>query len=270
VPAENELDLSEKELAEAEERSSINARVVHEAVRREGEEELQRSSSALGWSGLAAGLSMGFSLIAEGILRARLPDAEWRPLVSKFGYTAGFVLTIQGRQQLFTENTLTPILPLLHRKDGKTLLNVLRLWAVVLFSNLAGTLIIGWVLGNTEAMSPEVRHAMEDIGREALSMPPWTVLLRAIFAGWLIAMLIWVLPSTETARFFVIVALTWLISAGQFTHIIAGSVEAWFMAATGAAPWQQAVFGYMVPTLVGNVLGGVSLVAALNHAQVVS
>src|SRR3954451_19173957 len=102
---ENHLELTPDEKKEAETRSSVTPHVVHEAVRREGEEELKRSNSALAWSGLAAGLSMGFSLIGEGILRSRLPDAPWRPLIAKFGYSAGFLLVILGRQQLFTENT---------------------------------------------------------------------------------------------------------------------------------------------------------------------
>src|SRR4051812_10404742 len=155
---EDHLELTEREQDEAEERSSVNVRVVHEAVRREGEEELERSSQALGWSGLAAGLSMGFSFIAEGLLRNHIPDAPWRPLIVKLGYSAGFVLVILGRQQLFTENTLTPILPLLHRKNFDTLLQVLRLWSIVLIANLVGALIIAWVLGNTEAFRPEVRQ----------------------------------------------------------------------------------------------------------------
>ena len=87
--AEPVLELSEREREEAQERSTTRAHVVHEAIRLEGEEELKRSSSALAWSGLAAGLSMGFSLIAEGVLRSRLPDAPWRPLLAKFGYSLG-------------------------------------------------------------------------------------------------------------------------------------------------------------------------------------
>src|SRR4051812_14145743 len=141
---ENHLQLSDKELEEAEERSSVTVHVVHEAVRREGEEELKRSTSALAWSGLAAGLSMGFSIIAEGLLRSKLPDTPWRPVITKLGYSAGFVLVILGRQQLFTENTLTPMLPLFHKKDTATLWNVMRLWSVVLLANMAGALAIAW------------------------------------------------------------------------------------------------------------------------------
>lgn len=265
---DNDLQLSEEELREAQERSSITVAVVHEAVRREGEEELKRSSSALAWSGFAAGLTMGFSLIGEGALRSRLPEAPWSPLISKFGYSAGFVLAILGRQQLFTENTLTPILPLLHRRDRSTLFNVIRLWVVVLLANIAGALVIAWVLGNTEVFPAAARKVFAEIGRESIDLGFGLVLLRGIFAGWLLAMLVWVLPFAEHARFFVIVALTWLIGISGFSHVVAGSIEVLFLVTTGSASWSHAIGGYIVPALIGNILGGVSLVAALNHAQV--
>src|SRR5450631_757862 len=118
------------EKKQVEERVAIGANVVYETIRREGEDELQRPSAALAWSGFAAGLSMGFCLVAEGALMAHLPDAPWRPLISRLGYCVGFLIVILGRQQLFTENTLAVILPLLLRKDLVTLLRVVRLWAV--------------------------------------------------------------------------------------------------------------------------------------------
>lgn len=267
---ENHLELSEEELKEAQDKSSVTVHVVHEAVRREGEEELKRSNSALAWSGLAAGLSIGFSVILEGLLRAKLPDSPWRPVLSKFGYSAGFVLVILGRQQLFTENTLTPMLPLFEKKDRTTLLNVARLWVIVLFSNMVGALAIGWTLGNTEAFPPEVRDSFAQIGKESIAPGFGLIVLRGIFGGWLMALLVWVLPFAETARFFVIVGITWLIALAGFAHVVAGAVDVLFLATTGVTTWQHAVGGFIFPALIGNVLGGVALVAVINHAQVVS
>src|SRR5579863_122394 len=86
---------------QVQERVAIGAHVVHETIRREGEEELCRPASALAWSGLAAGLSMGFSLVAEGLLAAGLPRASWTPLVAKLGYSVGFLIVVLGRQQLY-------------------------------------------------------------------------------------------------------------------------------------------------------------------------
>ena len=179
---------------------------------------------------------MGFSLITEGLLRSKLPDAPWRPLISKFGYSIGFVLVILGRQQLFTENTLTPMLPLFHRRDRATLRCVARLLMVVLAANLVGALVVAWVLGNTAVFPPQVQNAFAQIGRASMGTAFGVVVLRSVFAGWLIAMLVWVLPFAEFSRFLVIVALTWVIGIGGFSHVVAGAVDVLFLATTGAAP----------------------------------
>src|SRR5215475_13621704 len=88
--------LDEREERKADQHISANALVVYEVIRRQGEDELRRTSSGLAWSGLAAGLSMGFSLIAEGLLYTYLPDAEWKTLLTKFGYSVGFLIVIIG------------------------------------------------------------------------------------------------------------------------------------------------------------------------------
>jgi formate/nitrite transporter FocA (FNT family) len=147
-PSQSEGPISTRtEERQVEERIAIGPHVVYETIRREGEEELERTVSSLAWSALAAGLSLGFSFITEGLLMAHLPDQPWRPLISKLGYCIGFLIVVLGRQQLFTENTLTVVLPLLIRKDSATFLRMLRLWAVVLTSNLVGTFLFALCLG---------------------------------------------------------------------------------------------------------------------------
>ncbi|WP_084474442.1 formate/nitrite transporter family protein [Deinococcus pimensis] len=264
------VDADQEEQAQAEERSAISPTVVHEAIRKEGEEELGRPTAALAWSGLAAGLSMGFSLVAEGLLQNHLPDAPWRPLVSKLGYSVGFLIVVLGRQQLFTENTLTPVLPLLHEFTAAKLGQVLRLWATVLLTNLVGAFLFAWAVGGTMVFDEGTRDTFTDIGRSAANLPFLTILLRGVFAGWLIALMVWLLPAAETARVGIIVIITFLVGLGEFSHVIAGSVEVLYLVTTGALSFWAYLSGYLVPTLVGNVVGGVALVAALNHAQVVA
>jgi formate/nitrite transporter FocA (FNT family) len=263
-------ELDEFEEQEAEERVAVTARVVHEAIRKQGEEELKRSSSALAWSGLAAGLSMGFSFVAEALLRAHLPETEWRTLITKLGYPLGFLIVIIGRQQLFTENTLTPIIPLLARRNMKTFRSVLRLWTVVFLANMVGAHLFAWALGNTAVLSPEAQHAMSDIGHEVAGVGFGAAILRGVFAGWLIALVVWILAASEHSQIGVIVILTYAVGLGQFTHIIAGSIEVLFLVTTGQLAWTAFAAGYAIPTLIGNILGGVSFVSVLNHAQVVS
>jgi formate/nitrite transporter FocA (FNT family) len=91
----------EKKEEDIVERTAPPGDVVYHAVYREGEHELKRNNTELALSGLSAGLSMGFSLVAEGLLRAHLPEAVWTPLLSKLGYSVGFLIVVLGRQQLF-------------------------------------------------------------------------------------------------------------------------------------------------------------------------
>jgi len=262
--------LTAEERHEAEGRTKTSAAVVHETVRRDGEEELRRPVSALAWSGLAAGLSMGFSFLAQGLFHAYLPDSQWRPLISNFGYPLGFLIVIVGRQQLFTENTLTVIIPLLARRNLTTLRAVLKLWGVVLAANLVGAHIFSWVLGRTAVMHPEVRLALRHVGEAAADVSFGNAVLRGVFAGWLIAMVVWLLAAASEGKVPIILIVTYIVGLGGLTHIVVGSVEVLYLVMIGAKPWISYLSGYMIPTLIGNCLGGVALVSALNHAQVVA
>ena len=260
--------LDEKEERKVAEEESLNANTTHEVIRRHGAKELERTVAALAWSGLAAGLSMGLSLVAEGALRAYLPDVPWRPLVSKFGYPVGFLVVILGSQQLFTENTLTPIVPLMAKRTRAMLRRVLTLWGVVLVANLAGGALFAWAAAATDVFSPELKEAFTAIGREALEPRGWSLFGRAVVAGWIIALMVWMLPAAESAQLFVIVIMTWLVGVGHLAHIIVGSIEVFYVVAGGGTTLGAYLGSYMLPTLVGNMVGGVTLVAALNHAQV--
>lgn len=265
-----DASLREQELEEVERRSGLRAVVVHEAIRKEGEDELVRPMPAIAWSGLAAGLSMGFSLVAEGLLRFHLPDMPWRPLISKFGYTVGFLIVTLGRQQLFTETTLTVVLPLLSRRNLQTFFRMLLFWLVVLVSNLIGALIFAAVVTHTSVFSPEVRHVFQEIGMEAAAGTFGTILLRGIFAGWLIALIVWLAPAADSSQVMIIIILTYIVGLAGLSHIIAGSVEVMTLAVMGSISWLDYLGAYMIPTLIGNTIGGVAFVAALNHAQVVA
>jgi formate/nitrite transporter FocA (FNT family) len=266
--AEKLPDTSDADRRAIDEQSRPNAVLIHETIRAEGESELEREVHALLLSGLAAGLTMGLSLVTEGLLRAHLPDAPWRDLVTHLGYTVGFLIVVLGRQQLFTENTLTPILPLLYHRDAATLGRVARLWAAVLVANIAATWVFAELLAHTDVFTPEVKTAFLEISRKTIEHPFATTLLKGVFAGWLIALMVWLLPAAETARPAVIVIVTYVVALGEFAHVVAGSVDAFYLAAAGAASYADYAWKFFVPTLLGNVIGGVALVAILNYGQV--
>jgi len=268
ISQSNAFGLNKAERKDAIRRSAPRATIVYEAIRREGEEELARNTSALIWSGLAAGLSMGFSFLMEALLASGLPAADWRPLISKFGYCVGFLIVVLGRQQLFTENTLTPILQLFHRADLRTLLHVLRLWAMVLSANIAGAFLFALLVAKTELFPAGVTQILSEISGKVFVGSFWQTLFSAVFAGWLIALMVWLLPFAETARVTVIIIITYVVGLGGFAHIIAGSVNAFYALLVGNVSIADVAGRFFVPALLGNIIGGMTFVSVVNYAQV--
>lgn len=266
---EDSPHLDRHEQKQAAERAPIGPLVIHEIVREQGLKELERSFNGLAWSGLAAGLSIGFSFFIQAYLQAGLPDAPWQILVSGFGYTMGFLIVILGQQQLFTETTLTALIPALTRRDLVTLLRTLRVWAIVLAANLLGTFVFAFVLAWMPGIfEPAAMAAMTTLSGHLLAQPFAQVLMLAVAAGWLIGLTVWLLPGAGPARPLIIILLTYAIALCRLPHAIAGSVEAAYGVFSGHASVGIYVVHFLVPTLIGNIIGGTALVGLLNHAPI--
>lgn len=237
-------------------------------MRRQGETELARPASALILSGLVAGLAIGFSVLGEGLFRTHLPDAAWRPLVESLGYSIGFLIVILGQMQLFTENTITAVCPALDSPNRIILWRLVRLWALVLVTNIIGASIFGYVLHATGGYQPEVWAAIRDLALHATE-PGWTeTMLRGIGAGWLIAALVWIMPNADGAKPLMIILITWLIALADFAHVVAGATEASFLVFVGDISSGEAVAGFMVPALIGNILGGTVFFTVVTWGQI--
>jgi formate/nitrite transporter FocA (FNT family) len=264
-----EGQITAREVEDVEDRSSPRTPVIYEVVCRLGEEEMARPAFSLWWSGVAAGMSISFSLLAQAILHTHLPDTPWRPLVTDVGYTVGFVMVIMSRQQLFTENTITAVLPVIAAFNTANLTKMARMWAVVLLANFAGTLFAALFSTFTPVVSPELLSGMVDLSRQILGHSWLEMFFKGIAAGFLIAALVWLIPGAGSAQFYVIVLMTYLISAGNFMHIVAGSVEAFLLLLNGELHWLAMFTGFILPVLAGNIVGGTALFTLIAYAQVV-
>lgn len=263
-----QFELSEKEKDDVADKLPPRVQVLHETIRVQGEAELSRPATALAWSALAAGLSMGFSMLARALLLAHLPDAPASFLVENLGYTVGFLIVILARQQLFTENTMTAVLPMMTNPGWLALCRLLRLWGVVLVGNLVGVAIFAYVAGHLQLHDEAVRAAMTSLGEHVMRNSPMQMFTKGIVAGWLIATMVWLVPAAENAKTMIIVLMTYLIGIGGFTHIIVGSTEVLFLVFDGRLQFSDYVLVFGLPTLAGNVVGGSLIFALISHAQV--
>lgn len=253
----------------AQEYAKVPSSVIFEAIRREGEHELSRPLSALWWSGVAAGLAISTSVLCKGFLESVLPHEPWAAAVSNLGYTVGFLIVILGRMQLFTENTITPILPLFLDPSRANFLQTARLWAIVFAANLAGCAAAAIVLAHGGIL-PEARfEGVLTVARHYAEATPFQHFAWGVPAGFLIAALVWILPRMESAgEILMIVVLTYMIGLGGLSHVVAGSTELFLLAALGELGLGAALLGGVLPAFAGNVLGGTGIFAALTYAQV--
>lgn len=268
IEIESEEKQTGKKIEVDEERLPSRAMAIHEHIRQDGEKEMERDAMALLWSAIAAGMSMGASLLAKGIFHVELEGIPGGILIENLGYTFGFIIVIMARQQLFTENTVTAVLPVMQNLTVSNIGLLLRLWGLVLLGNLIGTGIAAWAFEYMPIFNEETRDAFVKIGTDVMKNSPTEMFANAIISGWLIATMVWMFPAAGAAKIVVIILMTWLIALGDTTHIVVGSVEILYLVFNGTLHWSEFIWPFALPTLAGNIFGGTFIFALMSHAQI--
>jgi formate/nitrite transporter FocA (FNT family) len=109
---------------------------------------------------------------------------------------------------------------------------------------------------------------MLELSRAGMALGWVEMLFRAVGAGFLIAAMVWLIPSAEGAQFQVITMVTYLIALAGFAHIVAGSVEGFMLVLNGGLTIWDMIGRFIVPVLLGNIIGGTALFAVISYAQV--
>ncbi|MDU7939942.1 MAG: formate/nitrite transporter family protein [Citrobacter freundii] len=268
LEVESDEKLTGKKIELDEDRLPSRAMAIHEHIRQDGEKEMERDAMALLWSAIAAGLSMGASLLAKGIFHVQLEGVPGGFLLENLGYTFGFIIVIMARQQLFTENTVTAVLPVMQNPTLGNFSLLMRLWSVVLLGNIIGTGVAAWAFEHMPIFDEETRDAFVKIGMEVMKNTPVEMFSNAIISGWLIATMVWMFPAAGAAKIVVIILMTWLIALGDTTHIVVGSVEILYLVFNGTLHWSDFFWPFALPTLAGNICGGTFIFALMSHAQI--
>ncbi len=260
--------LSCQEQVVLEEHERLSPHLLFEIIRRDGEEELSRPARALLFSGFIAGILISFSFLFKAVLTIYLPDKPWSNLITSIGYTTGFIVVILGRLQLFTENTITTMIPLFKDFSKVKFLRVMRLWGLVLLANLIGTFLAAIFLSTPIFVTPELAAALHGMASHVVAMTPIENIIKGIPAGILIAAIVWMMPLSRSFSFFLILFFTYFISLGNFAHVVVGSGELAYEVMNGGAGLYDYFIRFLIPTGFGNILGGTLVFTLLIYAQV--
>jgi formate/nitrite transporter FocA (FNT family) len=270
VPRSETLPERPKSIEKPEAGTRLSAAEIHDNILGAAEEEIKRAAPALCWSAFASGLTIGLSFVMGAFAQTLVPE-KYAHAAAGAAYPLGFIFVIFAKSELFTENTVEPVILMLHKRDGQTLIAVLRLWGLLLGGNLVGALIFAWVVHHgTIIADADIRAKMSSMAVAATSDGFALTAVRGIMAGWLIALLAWLIASTQESIAHLI--LIWLTTAPiawfGFRHSIVGSVEAFYRVVDGRASLGAMAGGFIIPAVIGNTIGGVVLVALLNYGQV--
>lgn len=247
---------------------SPNSTEIYAHVASEGVAEMRRPSVSLFWSALAAGLLISFSLVGKAALQAGLHGIPGAHVLESLGYTLGFVLVILSRLQLFTENTISPVLPTIAVPSVRNLRSLGRIWCISFGANLLGTCIMALLFARLPLVTPEVLEAIRAISVTATEPSFGQLLVRGIPSGLLIATLVWMRPSAGGAFLGLIIIVTYFIALAEFSHVVVGSCEVFFLAWSGHSAILPMLYGNILPTLIGNMIGGTGLFALISWAQI--
>ncbi|MBO0662695.1 formate/nitrite transporter family protein [Jiella sp. MQZ9-1] len=228
--------------------------------------ELEATNRYLFWSGLGAGGALGLTFLARVIFSESAHETS-PGLLGNLLYPAGFLIIVLGRYQLFTENTLTPVVLVLTKLASVA--NLLRLWLVVLIANMVGAVGVAALLAYFDVLNALRLAKAIEISRHAYETGWFKIFSMAIVAGWIVAAMVWLVHASKDtiSRVLIVWLLMYFVGVGGFFHVITSSVEVFFLAFRESDVHLLPLLPtFVLPVLLGNTIGGVTFVAVLNYA----
>jgi formate/nitrite transporter FocA (FNT family) len=245
----------------------LTAPQIFDAAVANAREEVKRSVRMLAFSGIAGGMTMGLTGLSVAAVRALIGNGGWQELVSYLIYPVGFIAVIIGRAQLFTENTLYPVVLVLDKRNylGATL----RLWAVVFASNIFGALLFAILVTKTSAVRADILSELLKLGTDAAKGSATQFFWSGVIGGWLIALVAWMVTASHwtIGQLAMVWLLTFVVGIGKFAHCIVTSTEILSAVLFGSVSIADYLH-WIIPATLGNIIGGVFIVSLLNYGQV--
>jgi formate/nitrite transporter FocA (FNT family) len=245
-------------------RDRFSADEIFQRIVVAADEEITAGTRELFFSGLAAGFAITVTFLLYASLYA---STGGDPVLSALLYPLGFIFIILGDYQLYTENTLPPVALTLERLASVPAL--LRIWGVVLVANLTGGLLGALALSTTNVLSPDAAAAAGGFAQKAIATPWWTLFSKAVFAGLIVAGVVWVDYSLRDSisRLALVYVSFLAIPFGNLYHVVVSATEMLYLVFNGDLALFVGISQFVVPVLLGNSLGGVVLVTVVNYFQ---
>ncbi len=144
-----------------------------------------------------------------------------------------------------------------------------RVWGTVLTANFIGGGFGALLLSTTGVLSPEAAAAATEISLKGLEIPFADLFFKALVAGFIVAGVVWLnfTARSVTSRFLLTYAAFLCIPLGNLYHVVVSFTELTYLTIGGQTAFVPGFFGFVVPVILGNTVGGAILVTVVNYFQ---
>ena len=240
---------------------------------KEGSRRLGRGTLGMAATGVIGGVEVMIGIMAltvvSGALAVALPE-QIAHIGGSLFFGIGFVMIILGRSELFTENFLVPIAPVLRRLAPVSA--VARLWTVTMLANLLGILVLATIFTRASLVPPETLDAAGKLADTLAERDFVAALLSAIVAGTIMTLFTWLSTAVELdiGRVAIALIIGFVLAAPSLNHAVVSFGEMTFALLAGSAEtaeWIDLAQNFPVAVL-GNLIGGLGFVTLARALQV--
>jgi formate/nitrite transporter len=207
----------------------------------------------------------GFLAVAVGgATNAELLGKGVQKLLFASVFPVGFLLAIIGGSEFFTGNCL---LPPIAKFSGKTNWNgVFTNWIWVYLGNFIGSVFVAYFLATATGLFSATpwQSFIISVAEEKVSLGWWQLFWRAVGCNWLVCLAVWLSLAAEDVigKIFAIWFPIMAFAAIGFEHSVTNMFlvpAGMFAGASVSLP--RFIFMNLLPVTIGNVAGGLILVA---------
>ncbi|MGI8631347.1 MAG: formate/nitrite transporter family protein [Solirubrobacterales bacterium] len=240
----------------------------------EGERRLTRSTVGMVATGTVAGIDIMIGALAQmtmlGAMTEVLPPLPAK-MIAAFMLGIAFMFITVGRSELFTENFLIPVAPVLAGRERWT--RVAKLWAITGVMNLVAMIVLTLLFVIPGVLDPQTLAAVGEVADKYAGRSIPASIASAIIAGAVITVFTWGLAAAETASVRLVMALLlgFVLAAPTLNHAIVGFGESFWgvMAGTAVEATHAKVLLNLGIAIVFNTVGGMLFVTLTRLYQVI-
>jgi len=218
-----------------------------------------------------AGAFITFGALFSILLSAGVQPMGLSLLLQGVGFSAGFFMVILTGALLFSESNVVLPASILNCSSRELMTGALKFWVITIAGNVTGALLTGYLINYAQAYPPEIIGGLEHVIHKKLAYyrgntaTYWfKAVVSGIFGNWLVGMaaVFATMGKTIIGKYIPVLLAVTLFVAANFQHSPANMGYFSLIMANGTGPgWQTAITWNLLPAAIGNIIGGILLVA---------